>query len=104
MRQKFLRRLQADALDLTKLRCKGPDAPASAVEIDGEAMALITDLLNKAQHGRTTVEDHGLILTAGDVNNLFSFGNARQLLIDNIEFVERRLRRVQLADTSVDKN
>ena len=67
-------------------------------------MALISDLLNEPEDRRTALQNHGLVLAAGDINNLFLLCDARQCLIDDIQFVESRLCRVQLTDSPVDKH
>src|ERR1041385_1727137 len=102
MCQELLRGLQTDAFDLTKLRRQRSAGPAFTVKINGKAMALISDLLNEREDRRTPLQDHGLVLAAGDINNLFLLCDARQCLVDDIQFVESRLCRMQLTDAPVD--
>ena len=92
MRQELLCRFQADSFDLTKFRGKRSASAPFAMEGDGKTMAFIADLLNEPQDRRAPFQHYGLVLTARDVNNLFSLCDARQLLVDNVQFVESRLR------------
>src|SRR5438445_8268203 len=104
MCQELLRGLQADAFDLTKLRRQSPAGSAFTVKINGKAMALISDLLNEPEDRRTPLKDHGFVLAAGDINDLFLLCDTRQRLIDDVQFVESRLCRMQLADASVNED
>ena len=71
MGKEFLCRLQTDTFDLAEFRGQRSAATALAVEIDGEAMALISDLLNEPQYRRPALEHYGLVLSARDVNDFF---------------------------------
>ena len=66
---------------------------ALAVVGDGEAVALVADLLDEVQHGRAAVEDDGLVLLAVDVDDLFALGDGGERLQGDAELFERGVRR-----------
>src|SRR6202789_787709 len=72
------------------------------MEGDGEAMSFVANLLDQMQHGRMMVEDHRLIFTTENVENLFFLGDAGHRLIDDGEFVEGFGGGVELADAAID--
>ncbi len=53
---------------------------ALAVVGDGEAVALVADLLDEVQDGRAAVEDDGVVLLAVDVDDLFALGDGGERL------------------------
>ena len=77
---------------------------ALAVVGDGEAVALVADLLDQVQHGRAAVEDHGLVLLPVDVDDLFALGDGGERLQGDAELFERSVRGVQLAEAAVDED
>src|SRR5215831_12277975 len=74
------------------------------MEVNCESVTLVSDLLNQTQDRRAAIEHDGFIFTACDVNNFFSLGDTCKGLIHNIQFIERRLRRMQLSDSAVDEH
>src|ERR1051326_7315812 len=89
MSKQLLCSLRSDARNLGKLRRQRPLSAAFAMKGDCEAMALVANLLDHPQHGRSPLEDDGFVLAAGDVEDLFALGDTRQRLIDDIQLVER---------------
>src|SRR5688572_6685489 len=67
-------------------------------------VTFITDLLDHLQDRRAPVEDHGLILSARNVENLLAFGDTGQWLIDDIQRIQGCLGRMQLADPPVNQD
>src|SRR4029078_4448960 len=77
---------------------------ALAMKIDCESVAFVADLLNQPQDRRAALEDNRLVFATCPVNDFFLFRDTGQRLIDNIQFIESGLRRVQLSNAAVDKN
>ncbi len=65
----------ADAGDGVELGVAVADFAAFAVVGDGEAMALVADLLDEMEDGGAAVEDDGVVFLAEDVDDLFALGD-----------------------------
>src|SRR5437867_2902897 len=74
------------------------------MERDRKTVTLIANLLDQPQNRRTAIEDDRFILLSRDADDFFTFGDACQRLIHNIQRIESRLRRVQLSDAAINQN
>src|SRR5688572_6624296 len=101
MAEQFLLGPRTDTGDLRQLGTSLTLCPAGAMESYGETMAFVTNLLDQPQNGRSAVQDDGFVLAAGDVDDLLALGDAGKRLIDDVQGIQRGLRRVKLPDTAV---
>ena len=102
--QEFLSRTVTNSGDFGKGSAEAGLGAALTVEGDREAMSFVANLLDQMQHRRMMVEDHGLIFTTENVENLFFLGDAGHRLIDDGEFVEGFGGGVELADAAVNQD
>ena len=94
----------ADAGNLAQFGGAVADLPTLAVESHCKAVGFVADLLHQMQHGRMMVEHDGIIFLSIDVDDLFSFGDGRQRLIDDLESFERLGSGMQLPQATVDQH
>ncbi len=70
----------------------------------GEAMAFIANLLHQVKHRRTPIQHDRLILLPIDVDDLLALRDRRQWLQRHANLLQRRICRMQLAQSSIDQN
>ncbi len=89
----------ADAGDGVELGVAVADLAAFAVVGDGEAVALVADLLDEMEDGGAAVEDDGVVFLAEDVDDLFAFGDGGEGL-EGVAGLDADLRRASAAAES----
>src|SRR4029453_6871960 len=98
MRQQSLAGTRSDAGDGGQFRREMTFGPPEAMKGDGEAMAFAANLVGHFQNRGTTVEDDRLVFPSRNVKNFLTFGDAGQGLIHDVQCVQSRLGRMELAD------
>src|ERR1700682_670862 len=68
-----------------------------------EAMCLVANLLDQVQNRRVSLEFDGFVFLSEHINYFFFFGNACQRLVDDLQFLERCCRGMQLPDSAVNQ-
>ena len=77
---------------------------ALAMVGDGEAVALVADLLDEVEDRGAAVEDDGFVFLSVDVDDLFAFGDGGERLEGDAELFECRVGGVELAEAAVDED
>src|SRR5688572_9862237 len=70
-----------DTGNLSQFRRETAGVSTGAMECHGEAMRLITDLLDEVQDRGESIHYDGLALLSGDINPLLTLGNGSDRLI-----------------------
>src|SRR5690348_1261840 len=79
------RRLFADSRDGGERRLDAAPGPALPVESHGEAMSLVSNLLDQVQDRRMMVQPDRLVFSPVNVQNLFLLRVARARFINHVE-------------------
>lgn len=102
--EQLSRRLFADSRDGGERSLDAAFGPALPVESHGEAMSLVSNLLDQVQDRRTVVQSNRFVFSPVNVQNLFLLRDARERLINHLERLQSFRSRVQLPDASVDEH
>ncbi len=94
----------ADAGDFAQLGGAVANLAALAMEGHGEAMGFVADLLHQMQDGRMMVEHDGIVFLSVDVNDLFSFRDRGERLVDDLESIECLSGGVELSEAAIDQD
>src|ERR1700679_2520037 len=73
---------------------------ALAMESYSEAMRFVANLLHQMQHGRMMIKHDGIIFLSVDVDDLFSFRDGGERLVDDFQTFERLCGGVELAEAA----
>src|SRR5690348_1070328 len=83
--EQLSRRLLADSRDGGERSLDAAFGPALPVESHGEAMSLVSNLLDQVQDRRMMVQPDRLVFSPVNVQNLFLLRDARERLINHLE-------------------